>query len=778
MEVELHLEQLAVDLDRAARHARERVQKAGRHGASTFADESQHRRWLHALLNEMSSVVDRTARGNGAGNPRRLHVWPGYDSVRLGGSRVTFEVDRSVRETLADYGYETGLSDEGDQRAMQTGVGFPRAEKQTDRATLYFDAALAPLPDEESVEGTFSVGGTHNWLALSPTFGVDSLIGFEVRTEQAPIAQHRSFPTIQLDRSRPLEWGNAVAAAVRDACGDSPLSFWPLPSRRRGETHLAYAERLEKEHAQVRHREIRQRLYSLWLIGCFVENPTEILLEGRGRSWLDSLIGALQDVEPQRARRVEGLRELERNAADGAKLPLERVHYTTWGVMTIPYPVADTRNGDDGEESDDLGSGMLLANFNVPYWYYFSIRQWIASYYLSLRQHENSFLMAERESHKAALYAEKELRRQLSHAVGTELTYVEFLASVAEDSIAERHFNPRPSVVMARVEHEVLPAVEFTSQYGQPTEIEQALAKIIREVTGTEGLSRDVSLAAASLAAVPAEQGRKVMSALAHEVGRVALENRALVRVDDAAVVAEFERSDEKSSDPSATLLVDLLGRALLVSLTVYFRKAFPPFGEGPEEVCLHSAEALFGDAHTDEIDRRAAGQTCAKEWRSFIARSYRVHGTAPSYQVLRSWLDAALSKYARLELQLPDPDDVARLKPGCGEFAPLVTQAWLTEALLNALKHSRPIAAPFRSAIRVDWMTQDAILVVANTATTAKAQEVAKCVEAAARGASSIKDGHQGLAFLGYAARHLFTGAQLHSDLQKDTHMLRLRVY
>ncbi|HYK03646.1 MAG TPA: hypothetical protein VE974_17950 [Thermoanaerobaculia bacterium] len=777
MEVELHLEQLAVDLDRAARHARERVQKAGRHGASTFADESQHRRWLHALLNEMSSVVDRTARGNGAGNPRRLHVWPGYDSVRLGGSRVTFEVDRSVRETLADYGYETGLSDEGDQRAMQTGVGFPRAEKQTDRATLYFDAALAALPHDEHADTTFSVGGTHNWLALSPTLGNDPLLGFEVRTEPSSAARHHSFPTIELDPSRPLEWGNAVAAAVRSVCGETPQSFWPLPARRGGEPQAAYSERLEKEFVLPAHRDIRNRLYSLWLIGCFVPDPARVLLEGRGATWLDGLIEALRDVEPQRARRVEGLRELELNAANGAELPLARTHYTTWGVMTIPYPVADTRSGDDGEESDDLGSGMLLANFDVPYWYYFAIRQWIASYYLSLRQHESSFLMAERESHKAALYAEKELRRQLSHAVGTELTYVEFLASVAAKSIAEEHFNPRPGVVVAGVEHADVPADEFHRGFGDPSPMEQALANIIRRMEGPEGVRRDVSLAVASLAAVPADEGRKVISGLAHEVARVALENRALVRVDDAAVVAEFERDGEATNDVNAVPLVELLGRALLVSLTVYFRKAFPEFQEASEAVCLHSAEALFGDAEASVTLRRAIGQTCAKEWRAFVAGSYQTTGFAPPYPLVRSWVAAELARHSRLELQLPDPGDTARLKPGGGEFAPLVTQAWLTEALLNALKHSRPVEHPFHAAIRVDWLCPDAVLMVANTATPAKAQEVSKCVEAAARGASSIKDGHQGLAFLGYAAKNLFIDRRLYSDLQPETHMLRLRV-
>lgn len=777
MEVELHLEQLSVDLDRAARHARERLQKTRGRGGATFADDAQHRRWLHTLLREMSSVVDRTARGNGAANARRLYVWPGYDSVRLGGSRVTFEVDRSVRETLADYGYETGLSEDGDQRTMQTGIGFPWAEKQTDRATLYFDAALAALPEDENTDTTFSVGGTHNWLALSPTLGSDPLIGFEVRTESSPTARHHSFPTIELDPSRPLEWGNVVAAAVKAACGESPQSFWPLPARRRGEAQYAYAERLEKEFASAAHREIRHRLYSLWLIGCFVPDPARVLLEGRGVTWLTGLIESLREVEPHRARRIEGLRELELNAANGAVLPLARSHYTTWGVVTIPYPVADTRSGEDGDESDDLGSGMLLANFDVPYWYYFAIRQWIASYYLSLRQHESSFLMAERESHRAALYAEKELRRQLSHAVGTELTYVEFLASVAAQSIAAEHFNPRPTVVTAGVEHFDVPADEFNRRFGQPTPMEQALANIIRRIDGTEGLGRDVSLAAASLAAVPADEGRKVISGLAHEVGRVALENRALVRVDDAAVVAEFERDGEPTNDVNAVPLVELLGRALLVSLTVYFRKAFPEFLEGSEEVCLHSAEALFGDAAASATARRMAGQACAKEWRAFVAGSYRTTGAPPPYAVIHSWLTNVLPPYSRLELQLPDPGDTGRLKPGCGEFAPLVTQAWLTEALLNALKHSRPVEPPFRATLRVDWMCPDAVLMVANTATLSKAQEVAKCVEAAARGASSIKDGHQGLAFLSYAAKNLFIDRRLHSDVQPQTHMLRLRV-
>jgi hypothetical protein len=770
MELEQHLEQLIVDLDVAARTARNKVRDVSVRPVSTAADRVNHEKWLRDLLGHMSGVVDQTARGNGTAKERRLDLWPGYDSVLLSGSRITFEVDAGVRDMLSSVGYANS-----DSRAIQTGVSFPPLGNRTDRATLYFDAALAATP--QRVPGDFSVGGTHNWLALGPNAGADPLIGFQVRTEKSVVASQRAFPAIDLDPARPLEWGDALAAAIAGICGDSAHSFWPLPAIRQGESRADYVLRLEREHASARHRKIRQNLYSLWLIGCFVPEPASILLEGKGRAWLNKLMADLKECDPERASRIEQLRSLEENVAFGGSSPFANVHFTTWGVVTIPYPIACTKSGENGAELDDLGSGMLLSNFDVPHWYYFVIRQWIASYYLSLRQHENSVLMAEREAHKAAMYAEQQLRRQLSHAVGTELTYIEFLASIAADSIKKEHFTPRPSVLTAGVTARSLADVSFAEEHGNPEPLEATLVDLIRNTKGHGQLERDVTMIEGALAAVPSERGRKVIAALANEVARVARENRALVRVDDAAVVANLERSDEPSRDLNAFRLVDLLNRALLVAFTVYFRKAFPPTLEGSEQVCVVSAQTLFGRSDESEAARRERGRDCAIAWREFIADAYGAEGHAPPYHVVQSWLYRELKARSRLRLQLPEPSDLGRVKPGCGEYAPLVIEAWLTEALLNALKHSRPSSLDSESIIKIDWVTGNAILEVGNTTTPENAAEVRRAVDSASRGGSSIKQGHQGLAFLGYAAKHLFTGSALHTDAAIGSDMLRLSI-
>src|SRR5947209_1717371 len=117
MEIELHLEQLAVDLDIAARDARARMQKSERRTLSTFDGQTEHRKWLNALLREMASVVDRTiVSSNGTSENRRLYVWPGYDSVLLDGGRVTFEVDQDIQRTLGLFGYDSGLMPDGKER--------------------------------------------------------------------------------------------------------------------------------------------------------------------------------------------------------------------------------------------------------------------------------------------------------------------------------------------------------------------------------------------------------------------------------------------------------------------------------------------------------------------------------------------------------------------------------------------------------------------------------------------------------------------------------------
>lgn len=787
MDIEQHLEQLAVDLDLAARQARERMQKSDHLNLSTFGAQIEHRKWLNTLLREMVFVIDHTARSNGARPEQRLYVWPGYDSILLDGVRVTFEVDRDVRHLLSTFGYDGGMVNDESGRAMQTGVIFPPSENGIDRTTLYFDAALAGLGSSmQDPENTFSVGGTHNWLASNPTVGPHPLIGFEVRTSGRSTTGHRAFPTIVVDPAQPLDWGESLAETINGMSGESPRSFWPLPIRRFGEPLAAYQDRLEIEHGSEHHRSIRHRLYSLWLIGCFAEDPGALLLDGRGPRWLQRLIEDLDEVEPERASRIRGLAELERNVASGATLTLDPSRFTTWGVLTLPYPVADSRSCEDGIEADDLGSGMLLSNFDLPGWYYFTIRQWIASYYLSLRQQESSVLRAEREAHKAALHAERELRRQLSHAVGTELTYVAYLASISGESIAAQLFEPRKGILQAAVTFRRQAAIgsatddesAFGDKKGIPTPLETALVDIILKTSGDDQLSRDVAIIEAALAAVPAEEGRSTIAALATEVSRVTSENRALVRVDDPTVVAEIQRTRGKPSDANAMLLVDLLGRAVTVALTVYFRKAFPPHNERPEEVCLLSADALFGGAELDEVRRREVAQECAIHWRDFLATSYRKNkGQGPSYQTVKSWLQTNLPGRSQLRFALPASSDAARLAPGGGDYAPLVIEAWLTEALLNSLKHSRPAKSSSEALLRVDWLTADAHLSVSNTTTSDRAEEVNAAVAAAAAGGSTIKEGHQGLAFLAYAARHLFPGKQLHSQVDAKNSMLHLFV-
>lgn len=781
MDIELHLEQLAVDLDFAARRARKRMQKENRGLLSTFADEGQHRIWLHALLREMATVIDDTARGNARGERnRRLYVWPGYDSVILEMSRVTFQVDRDTRVQLQTLGYENGLAADGGERELQTGLMFPSVEKQTDRVTLYFDAALSGTEATFDADNTFSVGSTHNWLAASPTIGTDPLIGFEVRTTPAASDGHRSFPTIVLDPAGPLEWGDAIATAINSACEDSPASFWPLPVRRPKERSEVYGQRLAEEHGSRHHRSIRHRLYSLWLIGCFTPDPGAILLEAKGQRWLERLCRDLDDVEPERARRVRGLIELERNLASGSiDIQLAPTQLVNWGVLTIPFPIANTRAGDT-DEADDLGSGMLLSNFDIPTWYYFAIRQWISSYYLSLRQQESSVALAEREADKAAIQAQRELRRQLSHAVGTELTYVEYLANVARESIAADNFVPSKGRLAAGVEYATRcgPGVDFDTEFhnrhGVPSALEKRLIEGIVQTDASGRLTRDISLMQSALAAVPIDEGRLVLAALLDEVGRIALENRALVRVDDPAVVAELDDGCEGRGE---TQLVDILGHALAVALTVYFRKAFPPYLEAPEDVCRQSAEALFGRDNLECDQRLEGGRDCAIQWRDFLARSYRTRKEPPSYSSTVAWLNEKLPRYARFRMDLPKPSDKTRLASGCGDQVPLVLQAWFTEAVVNALKHTRPSSETESAVIRIAWQRRMPIIKVSNTTTQEKAQEAIAVAEAANRGASALKEGHQGLPFLSYAVRHLFRGYHLHAELDRSTQLLHLYV-
>jgi len=777
MEIERQLEKLTIDLDVAAREARSRIGKGERRNLSTFAGDSQHLRRLRELLTEMAVVIDRTLRGSVlAAKDRLVNVWTGYDSV-LVKERVTAEIAYETRQRLSMLGYDGGRSADENNGVMQTGMIFPSSEGRVDRSALYFDAALAPVaPSRHDDDNTFTVGGTHNWLALGPAVRTGPLVGFEVRTTEGPAERHQSFPVITLDPARPLEWGECIAREIASFCDDSEQGFWPLPVRRSKESRHAYAERLAVEHCIEDHNSIRYRLYSLWLMGCFVSDPIAILNDGRGKRWVEQLLRELEDLEPQRAERIRGLLQLERNLTTDSGFTLSPACFSKWGVLTIPYPIADSRVGDGEDESDELGSAMFLTDTDASPWYYFAIRQWIASYYLSLRQQESSVIRAESEAHKAALDAERQLRRQLSHAIGTELTYVDFLATGAKESIAAEHFSLTTARVAAGVARQGagLDSTEFILARGVVTPLERQLIDIVLKPDGDNQLSRDVSLIARALAAVPSQAGRNFIGALFEEVERLTVENRALVRVDDPSVLATFEVSDKPRSGEDPPRLVKLLTHALIVALTVYFRKAFPPDGGKGEEVCGESAGALFYGDSAIEVNER--GQQCAVAWRNFLAESYRLTGQTPEYARVRQWLLDHVQAQSRIRFDLPPIDDRFALAHGCGEYAPLVVQAWLTEALLNSFKHMRPSPVSGLGAIVVKWHDGDTALEVSNATTSDRASEAVDLVNAAARGERSMKDGHQGIAFLSYAAMHLFPGKKLRAEAGIDALRLQVR--
>jgi len=776
MDIERQLEQLTVDLDVAAREARSRI---GNTGHAPFSDEGQPLPRLRDLLTEMARVIDRTLRaGAPAGMGRRLNVWTGYDSILVDG-RVTAEIGADAQQHLSSLHYPLNHSNEEKGRAIQTGMIFPPSERRIDRSALYFDAALGSVTTRSDDDNTFSVGGTHNWLALGPNVACGPLVGFEVRTTEAPGTGHESFPVIALDPSRPLEWGASIAREIDRFCGNTEERFWPLPVRRLEETRQAYASRLAAEYGDDEHNKIRHRLYSLWLIGCFLEDPMSVLGDGRGKRWLDQLVRELEDIEPERAQRIRSLVEIERKAVGASSSSLDSARFTRWGVLTIPYPIADSRATEGEHESDELGSAMLLSDQDIPPWYYFAIRQWIASYYLSLRQQENSVLRAEREAHRAALDAERQLRRQLSHAIGTELTYVNFLAAAATAAISTDNFNlvERRVAAAARCDPAEWDSRQFIADYGALRPVERQLVDVILGTSREDWLSHDVSLIARALTAVPSEAARNHIAALFAEVERITIENRALVRVDDPSVVAKFELAlAHETRTEESPRLTDLLAHALVVALTVYLRKAFPADGGGSEKVCGESAEALFlGD---DVTEVRTRGATSASAWRQFIAESHRLTGKMPAYADTRQWLLTKLEEQTRLRFDLPLIHDCVSLARGCGEYAPLVVQAWLTEALLNALKHTRPSPISQQAKISVRWQADNVSLEVSNTTTPERVTEAADLVNAALRGERLAKDGHQGVEFLSYAAKHLFPEQALHAfaDAANDTLVLQVR--
>jgi hypothetical protein len=780
MNAELCLEQFAVELDVAARKARDRMQTMKRRTLPTFADPVQHKKWLQEFLREMVGVIAEALGETSRPAGQRLYVWPGYDSILLDNARITFELSVGIRDKLETFGYHIGTAEPGVPRALQTGALFPQG-RGTDRATVYYDATLAPLPEQDQGPGTFSTGGTHNWLALNPSVGSEPLLGFHVRTVEGAAESHDSFPTISLDRDQPLGWGDVIADVLNGACGDTPENFWPLPARFAGESSRNYADRRAEEYASAAHRSIRQRLYSLWLIGCFVGDPAAVLLNVRGSQWLQRLIDDLENVEPVRAARLHNLRELERVVANGGReLPLDDASFSSWSVVTIPYPIADSRSG-EGDEPDELGSGMLLSNSEFPSFTYLMIRQWIAAYYLSLRQQESAVLRAEREAHKAALHAEREIRRQLSHAVGTELTYVSFLANSVEELVKEDQFVPRKDVLLAALRNarteQPLTVTEFAGKHGHPKPIESALTNVALAATDiADRDERDAFLIEAALRKLPTAEAWKLVAALSENITSVIFENRALVRVDDPAVVGELRRPSRDEAGLHGTPIVSLLGRALVVALTVYFRKAFPPSNEQGEAVCLASATALFGHRKMDDEGRRKSARQCRDEWGTFLIRCYSDSRKRPTYAQVSAWIRDVFSNHSRLFFDIPDVDDNAVVSSAGGENAPIIVEAWLTEALMNVLKHTRP--GPNGNAIvKVDWVRPRAELEVANSTTPEAAAVVESAVEAYSRGSSSVIEGHQGLAFLGYAAMHLFEGKQLTAAFDRATQMLRLVV-
>lgn len=777
MDVQATLENLAVDFDVAARASRDRMLRSDRSALATFSDAAKHVQVLRTYLHEMADVVHRTATQDRGGNGR-MYIWPGYDSILLENTRITFEMSTDARRELDRFNYTMASNDSNEARTVQTGALYPPGTG-IDRATLYYDAALAPL-DRVAEETTFTVGGTHNWLAMNPAVGEFPLLGFRtVFGEPQPFVP-TVFPTFVLNRDEPLTWGDRLADALNSACGDSPQSFWPMPVQRRGESVADHRARLETEFASKENRDIRQRLYSLWLIGCFEKDVARVLLDRAGRRWLERLIRDVEFVEPERAARLTALRDLETALADGAIFQFEPAVFESLTVMTVPFPIADTRAGTGGDQVDDLGSGMILSDFVLSTPYCILLRQWIAAFYLSLRQQETSVMRAEREAHRKALEAEHELRRQLSHAVGTDLTYVAFLAIEAAAMLSKEQFEPRSALIAARVRNALSEAplddTAFGNLYGVPDQVERALADVIGSLPNDSVPERDAELICQSLTVLPAAESRLSIGALADEVRRIANANRALVRVDEATVYARLLRDREQLRSADTIRMVDILRRALVVALTVYFERAYPRFGEAGERVFNQSALRLFGHATDSDEARANVGRDVAHEWRALVATQYRRSGKPPAYEALRRFLSGPLRANAALAFDIAEPGDDAIVARECGENGALVLEAWLTEALLNAMKHCHPPHGA-DARIRVQWVCGATILSIANTTTEERAAIVMAAADADSRRESMAVKGHQGLPFLLYAARNLFEDRQLYSSYDPATSLLEMAI-
>lgn len=295
-----------------------------------------------------------------------LYFWPGYDSF--------FDRKKQVRVLIKHKGVDCG-------------IGFRNANEPYHyiEGLSGFDHVLGPGTRFQLNGKKYRPGSTHAWISQK-----DKPMLFTQKTGLVPLniveikfnGNHYSaksniakgLVSIILKKDDSENWGKRIASVLNDKKG----RHWS--QLKKGEVILEYGKPwpltdTEDDHEKL--KEVRQKLYSVWLATCFKKNWNEL-------NWIKPFLSSIG---------IEHNKLLKKVVKLNCKDSYSKSKYKYWYTIGLTKTMLIETN--EKEEGHDLGSLMFLSNYKLDTNVLYLMKNWVESIYLRLRSLEDQYYLKE-----------------------------------------------------------------------------------------------------------------------------------------------------------------------------------------------------------------------------------------------------------------------------------------------------------------------------------------------------------------------------------------------
>ncbi len=338
------------------------------------------------------AIFELTKDENPSAKDIDFYFWPGYDSY----------LDREIKRRVL-------ITPENDDKE-ECGIGFDGNGNCYDFAPtkIGFDHFLDTNKSFLVKGKYYTPGSTHDWLSQerNPVLKPDKGENIPLKILEVQLAKDyatRVNPdtgkvTLKLKEDDSEKWGKTIASILNgDVYFTSNLMNYVVNCEKRWP--LVMEETWDKDVIVI-----REKLYSAWLVSCFLPNWKEL-------GWLNDFKEVESALSKLNARQYD-LIEKKTNRPESV---YSASYYNHW------YSILLSRNASLSEDiigihRNELGSIMLLTTYPINGALLYLIKYWIESIYLKLRSIEDQYYIKKKER--------SETTSKWAHALKTRIEFL------------------------------------------------------------------------------------------------------------------------------------------------------------------------------------------------------------------------------------------------------------------------------------------------------------------------------------------------------------------